>query len=329
VRVVTKDKTGAPHYPVDRIKLVNGCPILSPTEKAILNYVALRHNAKMGYAFPCVKDIAQQTGFTIRTISRAFRRLGKEKLLQRSYRDSDPTQSRKTAINWDRLQELVVVTEPWEGKRKKETAIATREEDERVADTLDTTAEQPLGRTGAHRDSLDVVRESKALLEKYFSGHPTFQEKDAENIMYRCVWDCLEKAESAEQCLAVLEWICTDPANESKRTKIQASKRLGGYINSCFSGWIDSFKAADQVNHSDYEQCLTALCGDNDHTHFPEEKLAFVQPFRAWLEARVGQHLLDLEVTTDDDGTYLRVEIDDEFKTTRLMEFPDSEQPNS
>jgi hypothetical protein len=145
---------------------------------------------------------------------------------------------------------------------------------------------------------------SKALLEKYFSGHPTFQEADAETIMYRGVWDCLEKAESPEQCLAVFEWICTDPSNEGRRSKIHASTRLGGYIRSCFKGWVNSFIAADKVNHPNYERCLTALCGDDDHMHFSEEQAAFVQPFRAWLEAEVGQHLVDLEIIVDDDDGY-------------------------
>ena len=326
MRVITKDKTGAPHYPIDRINLVNDCPGISPTDKAVLNLVAIKHNGERGYAFASTEYVARQTGFSTRTIGRAFQRLESKGLLQRSYRNNDPTQSRKTVINWNKLQEIRVVVEPWEGKRKKETA--TREEDQLVADTLDVPAETPPVRTGAHRSALDVVKESKALLEKYFSGHPTFQMPDAETIMYWCAWDCVQKAESAEQCLAVFEWICTDPTNEGRCTKILASERLGGYINSCFKGWVSSFAAADQVNHPNYEQCLTALCGDNDHTHFAEEDIASVQPFRAWLEARVGQHLLDLEIITDDNGTYLRVEIDDEFKTARLSEFQDSEQPN-
>ena len=60
------------------------------------------------------------------------------------------------------------------------------------------------------------------------------------------------------------------------------------------------------MNHPNYEQCLTALCGDNDHTHFSEEDIASVQPFRAWPRLQLGQHLLALEVITDDNGTYLR-----------------------
>jgi hypothetical protein len=54
-----------------------------------------------------------------------------------------------------------------------------------------------------------------------------------------------------------------------------------------------------------------------------------VQPFRAWLEIKVGEHLLDLEITTDEDGACLRAEIDEDFKTSRLLEFQGSEQPNS
>jgi DNA-binding MarR family transcriptional regulator len=326
---VTKDRTGAPHFPIDRINLVNECPGISPTDKAVLNALAIKHNAERGYAFPSVKALAQQTGFVPRTITRVFQRLGKKGLLQRSYRDSDPTQSRKSLIDWNKLQEMRVAVEPWEGKKNKETAIATREEDERVADTLDTPAEQPSGRTGALRSPLDVVQESKALLEKYFSGHPTFQESDAETMMYRCVWDSLATAESAEQCLAVFEWICMDPSNEGKRSKIRASAKLAGYINHCFKGWINSFIAADKVNHPNYQRCLTALCGDDDHMHFSEEQATFVQPFRAWLESKVGQHLVDIEMIVDDDGIYLRVELDAEFRAARLLEFQDYEQPNS
>ena len=78
------------------------------------------------------------------------------------------------------------------------------------------------------------------------------------------------------------------------------------------------------MNHPNYETSLDGLC-DDDRLQFLEEEIALVQPFRTWLEARLGQHLLDLEVTTEDDVTYLRVEIDEEFKATRLLE---SEQPN-
>jgi hypothetical protein len=158
-RVITKDKTGAPHFPIDRINLVNDCPGISPTDKAVLNAIAIKHNADRGYAFPLVKTLAQLTGFVPRTITRALQRLGKKGLLQRSYRDGDPTQSMKTLINWNKLQEIRVVSEPWEGKKNKQTAIATREEDERVVDTLDTPLDRPSNPVGARRSPLDVVQE--------------------------------------------------------------------------------------------------------------------------------------------------------------------------
>ena len=331
MREVTYDKTGAPHATIDRIHLVMGCSGISSTDKAVLHLIALNHNAEQGYAFMSRDYLAQQTGFVPRTISNVFKRLNSKGLLERSYRDGDPTQSRKTVINWNRLREIRVVKEPWDGtkkngKIKKETA--TREEGQIVADTLDVPTGPPTVLSTACRKDSVVVNEAYALLKDHFSSHPTYGDKNAEKIMYECIWGSFKVVPTAEYGLAVFQWLCTSPTTENKRSQIHASKYLGGFIKSCFSGWSKEFEAIDKVNYPAYESCLTDVCR-GDALLFSADDLPFIQPFRTWLNTRVGEHLLALKVDTVDDDTAVRVEITEEFKTARLLEFPISEQPNS
>ena len=119
-----------------------------------------------------------------------------------------------------------------------------------MADTLD---ESTPPKPSPHRSDPDVAKETMALLVKYFPDHPTFELKDAERMMYRCIWDCFEMAESAQQCLAILGVGRMCPTNEGKRNSLRASERLGGYIRSSFIGWSREFAASDQVNHPNYE----------------------------------------------------------------------------
>ena len=251
-------------------------------------------------------------------------------MLQRSYRDGDPTQSWKTVINWDRLKEISVAIEPWDGTKKKgkiKKETATREEDQIVADTLDVPTGPPPVRSAACRKDLEVVKEAYALLKGHFSNHPTYGEKDAETIMYECIWESFKQVRSAEYGLAVFQWLCISPTNENKRSQIHKSRHLGGFIKKCFSGWSREFEVVDQAHYPEYETCLTAPSSNNEALYFAADALPFVQPFRAWLNTRLGEHLLALEIQTEDDGAYVQVEINEEFKAARLLEFPISETP--
>jgi hypothetical protein len=326
VPVDDQNKTGAPRGTAERLRLVAACPDLSPPQKAVLSLVALQHNEKTGYAWVSIERLAWQTSWVVRTVSRAFVELEAKGLITRSYRDANPAQSMKTVICWDQLHARKTKFEPKgkdkPGRVKKYTA--TREEDQLVADTLDVPEETTLSMAGRSRGV--IADEIFTLLEKHFSGHSTYLDPKARTIMYECIWTCLRTVGSAERCLAIFEWVCNDPTNENLRNKINESNKLGGYIKSCFNGRSREFIEADKVNIPDYEKSLTALCNGSDNLFFPEQHLAVIQPFRAWLEAELGDSLLDIELIAEDEGTYLRVEIAEEFKKDRVVsEFEDSD----
>jgi hypothetical protein len=323
-------KTGAPLSVAERIHLIQDCAGLGATPRYLLLTLGVLHNEEEGYAWASIEYLAHRLGLDKSSVKRVLSVLvNEEGLVIRSLRKGDWAISRKTEILWHKLHARRVMFEPKsegpKGRVPKETA--TLEDDITAADTLDEAAPAaPVA--AAHRNDLDVVNEAMALLRSHFSGHSTFSDKNADKIIYGCIWECFEKVESAEYGLAVLQWVCTNPANENMRGHIHKSGKLGGYIKSCFGGWSREFEVADQASYPAYEQCLTAVCGGGT-LFFSTEDRAFLQPFRTWLSTRLGEHLLALEVKTQDEDVYVRVDVTEEFKAGRLLEFPISEQPNS
>jgi hypothetical protein len=198
--------------------------------------------------------------------------------------------------------------------------VASLEEDLAVANTLDDPSHAPS--EPVHRTRLEVANEAAGLLRHHFSDHPIFELELAESqkILYDCVWKCMKKVPSPEQCLAIFNWICTDPANEAKREKLGTTERLGGYILSCFHGWIRAFTAADEVNHPEYELLLTNLCEGADNVAFKGDNTRFLQPFRAWIESRLGDDLISIEVHHEEGNSCLMIEVADSFVVHRIGE---------
>lgn len=250
-------KSRAPVKPIDRFHLIQGCARVGGSAKHLLLTLGMLFNEEEGHAWASVKYLAYRFGVDKATIKRALSVLvNEEKLISRSLRKGDWAISRKTEIFWDKLHTRWVAFESTskgpDGRVAKETAGGgTLEADIAVADTLDIPTDAPLI-SGKGRSSPDVENAAVALLRDCFSDHPTCQDKYVEPILHECVRECFKKAGSAESTLAILEWVCNDPANESKRASIRRSKKLGGYIKTCFKGWSDGFAAADQVNYPRY-----------------------------------------------------------------------------
>jgi hypothetical protein len=94
---------------IGRINAAYACGGLKKSPKAILVYLALRHNEKKGYAWASVGDMAHACSMSPATVKRALRVLkdsdGGLGLITRSLRDDCVTKSRKTVIHWDKVAE--------------------------------------------------------------------------------------------------------------------------------------------------------------------------------------------------------------------------------
>jgi hypothetical protein len=305
------------------MNLVFDCRGIDKVETSILSALGLLHNEEAGHAWASVSRLVFMTKWSESSIKRRLSTLKKKGLIERTLREEDPTTSRATWILWNKLFERRGKFVPNEKKVKREvqnqpTNLASDiAADLAVADTSD---EATPGIGFALRDKQVVVEEIVALLEKHFSGHPTFQDVDSRKIMYDCVWACMRKTESAEQCLAIFEWICTDPDNEPKRNKMNSSVRLGGYIKACFKDWSKGYQAVAEEYYPNFENILTSLCEGNSRVQFREAMLPRLQPFRAWIESRIGANLLSIDMTWDSEYTYLLVDIDAGFKASHRAE---------
>jgi hypothetical protein len=117
---------------------------------------------------------------------------------------------------------------------------ATRAAEQAIADTLDNQFRQADFESPSTTNKDNVTDKIVALLKTHFAAHPTFCHVDASQIMKNCVRGCIDTAGSAQRCLSIFEWICTDPGNEDKRVKLSRSKLLAGYITASFRGWLES-----------------------------------------------------------------------------------------
>jgi DNA-binding transcriptional ArsR family regulator len=149
---------------------------------------------------------------------------------------------------------------------------ATRAAEQAIANTLDNQFRETDFEPPSTRNKDNAIDKIVALLKTHFAAHPTFCQVDANRIMKNCVRGCIDTAGSAELCLAIFQWICTDPGNEDKRIKLGRSKLLGGYITASFEEWLEREypvweEEAERENDEDPENDE-----DDEYEHEDEEE---------------------------------------------------------
>ena len=101
----------------------------------------------------------------------------------------------------------------------------------------------------------DAINAVMKMLRKTFKKQCASQTPDSEKILRSCIRGCLLLVTSDEIGIAVFEWMCTDPENGSIRKSVGNATKMGGYLRTCFPGWLDSFSALHGLEEEEGDEC--------------------------------------------------------------------------
>jgi hypothetical protein len=193
--------------------------------------------------------------------------------------------------------------------------------DAEVIDSLDDVA--PDADVPAPRDKGEegTVGEIHKLLKIHFGDHPTYKLPDADQMMSTCVNDCINEAGAADTCLNALTWAFQ---NEKTRALVMKSRKLGGYILSSFSGWLEKHRqtgvrTVDTVG----EKVLYQLCVEaKKSSRLGPESQRLLPELPDWFRDTLGEHFFDMRSEPIEGGLVrVELEVSDTCKVAHLIGF--------
>jgi hypothetical protein len=272
-------------------------------QQSLLYHLIMRSDPKKQYScFPAYELLCLDTGLDMTTLKRAARELERKELVIRQVR---PNRSNVWYINVAKLQEVAAADRASRKEAKLEAGVQSPFAAPVIVSTAKTngggavsaeadTVEFPTRRSSAEQEKVDAIL---LLLRETFSNHPTYAEPNAEAIMGACVQACIQQSTDAGHCLRVMQLTINDGGEDLRRT-IEASSRLGGYIQRSFSGWVQDY---DTRRDAEMSAELAAACRGIDTEPLPPG-CSFLRNFHTYLTEQLGEHLVCIDEVVDVDG---------------------------
>jgi hypothetical protein len=88
-------------------------------------------------------------------------------------------------------------------------------------------AEPPVQRT---KEEQEIVQSIHELLRDHLGEHRTYAQPDAEQMMAKCVDDCIELAEDPQKCLDVMTWVVGDDKLRDPGYGFEKTRRLSALM---------------------------------------------------------------------------------------------------
>lgn len=228
----------------DTSDLIEGTDEVSKTSQAFLFWVLTAHvRADQKYGtFVGYPELARITGMSQRTLKRAADALEKSGLIERKVR---PHHSNITHVNVNRIHEAALANRAqWKTEREDQWNTtfelpAGKETDEPGVSDVEIRSSKPI------EVDADDVNRVLTLLSQNFGNHKTYEDKDADRIMRGCMRDCVGIAGSVERVEHVLEWVLAD---RDRVGAIDRSRKLGAFIRTCLSGWLEEMDQAESAD---------------------------------------------------------------------------------
>jgi hypothetical protein len=168
-------------------------------------------------------------------------------------------------------------------------------------------------------EDAETIAEIKTLLQDRFGDHATYRDPKGEQFMSAAVEKMVAQAGHPMWVFEVFNDM-PDELKEEVEPKIMASEKLGGYLQKCFSGWLQT---STESSAQEWQGWLQKICqGDGNVLRFPSSKYARFQfeGFITYLKAQLGDDLLGADTEDDGDQRVLTISITDAAREHILAE---------
>jgi cellobiose-specific phosphotransferase system component IIA len=271
---------------------------LKTSRQLVLYYLIKLENDKTGYAWPSITAICWATQLQRSSVKESIRDLQKQGLITRELREGSGRRdrmSRATFIVWPRVVTMQrpkterVAYMAGQAKEKAAEAIKSRRAQKTENAGASPTAPKSKKAKFAPLPAADLALYGRHLdlLHQTFPDHSTFENPDADRMLVSNLRKCTLIAGSEEKCFEVIEYILLDPLQTQIRENLNGAHKLGGYIASQFSNWLEALGTWGGHFEGGLDTLRKGIPVRVDFVDAP-----FLNAFKFWVTHKAGEHLI-------------------------------------